>query len=383
MVFASLLDLFLIWILFAFVAIYAGKRSWTLWGPVFYLFVLFTYSDLVEILISNPNLEQLSPILFLHALVIVQFALIKLKVHKALTFLFPLVMMFTMKGNSLLAFVGISYLSFRMIYLQFELIEERVPQPNFWQFVAFCFFPFTFQMGPINPYQNLYNSWKELPTKLVLKADLLRLFAYGFLKFFYLSSVFKTIVSTGFSGSITEVHSFGQLITYVVALFLWIYCNFSGFTNMMVAASGVLGIKVKRNFDYPMYAKNIREFWEKWHISLTDLLREIVFMPLLLILKRKKWFSEPVMMTGLYLIFFLIIGAWHGLTQSFLALGIYHGAGMTIHYFYNRHFPKSLNNVRSTLPYQLMAWAINFLFISLSMVFFQNRLSQILAWIST
>jgi D-alanyl-lipoteichoic acid acyltransferase DltB (MBOAT superfamily) len=100
-----------------------------------------------------------------------------------------------------------------------------------------------------------------------------------------------------------------------------IYADFSGYSDMAIGFSRLLGFNVTKNFDFPFFSQNIAEFWRKWHISLTSWLTEYVFTPLSIAFRD----YDKIGITMAILINFTIIGIWHGANWTYILFGFLHG----------------------------------------------------------
>ncbi len=115
----------------------------------------------------------------------------------------------------------------------------------------------------------------------------------------------------------------------LVAYALQIYYDFAGYSDIAIGASRLFGLRIMENFKRPYMARNISDFWRRWHISLSDWIRDYLFFPLSGICKNKAWliFGVPVIAMGL-------CGLWHGADMRFLIWGIWHGLGLAfLQYF--------------------------------------------------
>ncbi|CAK0777184.1 putative alginate O-acetylase [Gammaproteobacteria bacterium] len=103
---------------------------------------------------------------------------------------------------------------------------------------------------------------------------------------------------------------------------LQIYCDFSGYTDLATGIALLLGFRLPRNFDRPYMAENLREFWRRWHISLSSWIRDYLYVPL-------GGSRHGLVMTCRNLFFVMMVsGLWHGPRLSFMVWGAWHGAGM-------------------------------------------------------
>jgi alginate O-acetyltransferase complex protein AlgI len=186
--------------------------------------------------------------------------------------------------------------------------------------------------------------------------------------------------------SISTADSWMVLFGYSVQ----IYLDFSGYTDMARGVGKLVGIDLPENFIRPYSKRNLIDFWNTWHITLSHWLRDYLFVPL-----GRALFKWPVLRRvplGIasicYLITFTICGVWHGLTPTFLVWGVYHGIGLSGCKIYGnvarRRFSETYFHVMfNTLFGRLIATGGTFLFVSIGWVFFRSEtMAQALDWLS-
>ena len=140
-----------------------------------------------------------------------------------------------------------------------------------------------------------------------------------------------------------------------------IYCDFSGYTDMALGISRLFGIELLQNFHFPYFSKSIKEFWSKWHISLSSWFRDYVYIPLggnkVSYLKR----FRNVMIT------FVLSGFWHGANWTFLVWGCLHGFFTFFHFSYDFKGPKYIRSIVD--GFKILN---TFLIVSLAWIFFRS-----------
>jgi membrane protein involved in D-alanine export len=120
------------------------------------------------------------------------------------------------------------------------------------------------------------------------------------------------------------------LAAYAYAYTFYLYVDFAGYSAFAIGLGRLFGVRVPANFRHPFLAADIRDFWARWHISLSEWFRDHVYMRFVLAATRGKWLSDRHLTSyaGLLLSFGLM-GGWHGLERHYLLYGLYH-AGLLI-----------------------------------------------------
>jgi len=241
------------------------------------------------------------------------------------------VLRFPMHGIPMM--VGISYLAFRSSHLVLQIRNGIVKVPGFWEYAGFCFFVPTLSVGPINPYSNYQRAFENVPFEIPEGRSLLRLMV-GLVKYLFLGSVLQRLTYAGLLQD-DHYHHWIDLPVAAVFYYLYLYCNFTGFCDMAIGAAGLMGIPVAENFDNPLAARNMKDFWNRWHITLSEYMRDVVFSPLSKYLTRVLG-PENVnhAVAGTIIVVFLLIGIWHGVGWNYLMFGAMQALGVvTVHYY--------------------------------------------------
>ncbi len=276
--------------------------------------------------------------------------------------------------------VGISYLAFRCSRLVLEIQNGVVKRPGFWQYVNFSFFLPTMSVGPINTYANFRRGFEVLPWKVPVGRACLRCWV-GFVKYKYLGSVFDQVSYSEFLLN-GHPHSWMALPIVMVFYYLYLYCNFSGFCDMAIGAAALIGIPVLENFHNPFAARNLKDFWNRWHMTLSQWMRDIVFAPLSKFLVRAMGPTRVNHAIALAIfVVFLLIGVWHGVGWNFAAYGVVHGLGVVTNHYYTIGLKKWLGR-DGFKAYNSNAWirgvavVLTFCYCAASLFLFANTVPE-------
>lgn len=215
--------------------------------------------------------------------------------------------------------IGISFYTFQMVGYLADVYKGKIKaEHHFGHYALFVsFFP-NILSGPIERAENMLPQFKE--EKRFDYDDAvygLRLILLGFLK--------KMIFADSMSRYVDNVFNHTQGVSglgFIIAIILFtfqIYCDFSGYSDIAIGVARLLGIRLMDNFKQPYYASSVREFWQRWHISLSTWFRDYVYIPL-----GGNRVSKPRKNLNL-LLTFLTSGLWHGANWTFILWGGIHG----------------------------------------------------------
>ena len=328
-------DYYILSLSFLFVgAIYGKSRA-----MIVYLFAFVVYQYFLVYLAQRIEAKRLKPLVFLS--------------------IFPLVInkIFALTSLHLLAFIGISYMSFKTIQIMLEisddLIKEKISVKDYLQFLLF--FP-TVSAGPIDRSRRFL---KEI-NDVMSRKEYLELAGDGVYRI-VLGLLYKVVLSTYIYQMLLVLSNTGTVvysIKYMYLYTLYLFFDFAGYSLMAVGSSNILGIQTPMNFNKPFLSVDIKDFWTRWHITLSTWLRDFVFSRVLMQAIKKKWFKNRLHnATYAYMVNMLVMGFWHGLSVSYIVYGFYHGilmAGFEVYQkksnFYKRNKNKNW--------YKLLSWFV-------------------------
>ncbi|WP_425236055.1 MBOAT family O-acyltransferase [Ulvibacterium sp.] len=214
--------------------------------------------------------------------------------------------------------VGISFYTFQTLSYSFDIYYRRLkPTTNFVAFTAFVsFFP-QLVAGPIERASNLLHQI-ERPRMFRYKqaADGLKLILWGLFKKLAIADALAPMVDDIFAHYGTYPSS--TLILGVVMFSFQVYGDFSGYSDIAIGTAKLFGIELMSNFRFPHFSRNVAEYWQRWHVSLSTWFRHYVYIPLggSRVSKRRAVFNIAVV--------FLVSGLWHGANWTFVFWGGFH-----------------------------------------------------------
>lgn len=228
-------------------------------------------------------------------------------------------------------FLGISYVTLRALDIIICTQDRLIAALPLGQFFTYLFFFATISSGPIDRYRRFTGDWARQRTRAELLEDLdgatHRLFR-GFLYKFILAALIDQYWLRPAAG---RADLLGTL-SYMYAYSFYLFFDFAGYTAFAVAVSYVFGIRTPENFNRPFLAHNIRDFWNRWNITLSWWLRDHIYMRFVMAAMKGQWFASKYVASYLGLILaFGLMGVWHGAALHFVLYGLYHGVLLASH----------------------------------------------------
>lgn len=254
--------------------------------------------------------------------------------------------------------LGISFFTFQQISWLVDAYKDEADDPGLTDYLIYILYFPKLLMGPITPPAEFFSQLNDPKRKRVNWDNIacgLKIFSFGLFKKMVLADTFSRAADWGF-------YNFDQATSmdfFLVMLFYTfeIYFDFSGYSDMAVGSSLMLNITLPMNFDSPYKALSIRDFWKRWHMSLTGFLTKYIYIPLG---GSKKGRMRTCVNT---MIVFVVSGIWHGASWTFILWGILHGALSVAERFFEKSRKKCMETVR---------WGATFLLVNLLWLLFRS-----------
>lgn len=216
--------------------------------------------------------------------------------------------------------IGVSFFTFKLISYVIEIHREKVqPSDSFLEFATYiAFFP-TIMSGPIDrPGKFLPQLRKCHEFDYNLTIDGCQQILWGIFTKMVIADNLAPITTDAWA--IYPEKSSWELIYALLLSPIQVYADFDGYSNMAIGVGKILGFSITKNFDHPILARNVSEYWRRWHISLTGWITDYVFMPLNVAFRNLGKFGLLLAIS----INLVVIGMWHGANWTYALFGIYH-----------------------------------------------------------
>ena len=267
---------------------------------------------------------------------------------------------------SLLLPVGLSYYSFHSVSYVVSVQRKELAKASFSELMLYLsFFP-SIIAGPINRASHFMPQIQD-PQRILLEPKrALFLITLAMLKLFLFSAwLAENWVDPVFSDP--SGHSAGQNLLAVYGYAWTIYFNFSGYTDLVTGIALFLGFRLPVNFNAPYLAADLKEFWARWHISLSTFIRDYIYIPFGG--GRKGWARMQLNV----LLAMVISGLWHGAAVTFVIWGALHGLGVVVLNVWQRIVPDSQQHTpQFAWLYRQIMRLLCFNFVCLAWVFFRS-----------
>ncbi len=268
-----------------------------------------------------------------------------------------------------LSLVGFSYVALRLYDVARVVQDRRRPAPDFWGLINYLLPFHMLAAGPIQSYDE-FASQPAVPPPLDAEGSL-RAFeriAGGLFKKFVIANAVERLFLTGFRAG-------GPYVLFEMQwYYIWVYLDFSAYSDIAVGIGRLLGVATPENFNRPYLARNIIDFWDRWHISLSQFIRRNLFFPIQVALVRATEGGRPLLAGCVaFLVSFLLCGLWHGIETRWFLWGAFHASGLILCNVYKHLLTKRLGRkgVKAYLENRwihALAWFVTFQFYGVSLL---------------
>ncbi len=265
--------------------------------------------------------------------------------------------------------LGISYITFKYISYLTDIQWGLFKKGNFLDLLCYGSLFTIFAAGPIERFDRMKPQFES--DKIVFKLN-------------YVEVAFERIIFGLFQKQILADRlaeytlqfwyypTTYTLVSQIIVLFgyaLQMYLDFSGYSSIAIGSSRLFGLTIMENFNNPYLASNISQFWRRWHISLSEWIRDYIFFPLYQYKSYSFWLFVCVPIIAMAL-----CGLWHGASWNYVLWGIWHGVGIAIYHYWNKYKKKhkKFELALNTPIISRTAILVTFFYVSLGGIIFRT-----------
>jgi alginate O-acetyltransferase complex protein AlgI len=288
--------------------------------------------------------------------------------------------------------IGLSYIFFRVLHLLIETGEGSEKRHiGFDAYLLYTLNFTTFVSGPIQRYDEFADDqFAEEPPPL--NAAIVGLQLERIVRGFFKVNVLAMLLQAYHTDALFQVMQQGMPLTLkcyaalrLLLLYpLFLYCNFSGYIDVVIAIARLMRIRLPENFDRPFSASSVLDFWSRWHMTLSNWLKAYVYNPLLITLMRRipSPAAEPFLGVICFFITFFLIGVWHGRTSEFVFFGLLTGAGISVNKLWQIFLTKSMGRkgykaLAQNVIYRAFGRGLNYCWYGFTILWFWGEWKQI------
>lgn len=262
--------------------------------------------------------------------------------------------------------LGLSYITFQAIGYLVEIKRgNQAAEKNLAHFSTFLLFFPKIVAGPVERAHNFLPQIKQQRAFIYENVSTgLKLVLWGIFKKLVVADRLSIYVNSVLGN--TEHHAGINLLIAVILYVFQMYADFSGYTDMALGFAKMLGYDLLQNFNRPLFAKSVTEFWRKWHISLSTWFSDYFYNPIAI--AKRDWGNWSVVYA--FFTTFIVLGFWHGANWTFIVFGALQGLILTIEFFTR----KARKNIRKKIPDLLNTIAgiiFTVAYFTLSLIFFR------------
>ena len=264
-----------------------------------------------------------------------------------------------------LVFVGLSYVTFRALDVLIGIQDGAIKHIDPLRYFAFLLFFPVISSGPIDRYRRFSEDWERQRSRSEVLTDIdggiHRIFT-GFLYKFILAA----LIQQHWMDPVAQQAGILPVASYMYAYTLYLFFDFAGYSAFAVGFSYLLGVRTPENFHRPFIARDIRDFWNRWHMSLSFWFRDHIYNRFIFSALKGHWFHSPQVASSVgYLLTMGLMGLWHGTALHFLAYGLYHGILLAVTSTLDRRYKEN-----RLLNSQMWSWRLASVFITFHLVAF-------------
>jgi alginate O-acetyltransferase complex protein AlgI len=225
--------------------------------------------------------------------------------------------------------IGISYFTFKLIHFLVDLGRRGGHPGSGGEFLAYLFLFPAFTAGPIERFDHFVANRAVRASRSGWVSGLTRI-AVGLIKKFAVVELVLRSHAEGVDPAVMAANpdaGAAAVWLYLITWYAYVYLDFSAYTDLAIGGARLFGIELMENFNWPIFAPNIGNFWKRWHMTLAGWCQSYVYLPMI------GWTRNPYVAVFAT---FTVIGVWHGASVNWVLWGLYHGAGVATYLTWSR-----------------------------------------------
>jgi alginate O-acetyltransferase complex protein AlgI len=287
--------------------------------------------------------------------------------------------------------LGLSYILFRVLHLLIEAGDSgEAGSIGLGAYLLYTLNFTTFISGPFQRYDEFARD-QFAATPIPLGPRIVGLQLERIVRGFFKVNVLAMLLNIVRLDALARMpHPLSPLIRFFAAFCLvaiypfFLYANFSGYIDIVIALARLMRVRLPENFDRPFSASSVLDFWNRWHITLSNWLKTYVFNPLLVALMRRipSPAVQPFLAVFCFFVAFFLIGLWHGRTSEFIVFGVLTGGGVSINKLWQLGLAramgrKSYRDLAKNPIYSALGRGLNFTWFAFTLFWFWSDWKQI------
>ena len=258
--------------------------------------------------------------------------------------------------------LALSFVTFQTIAYLVDCYDGNIIKHNLRKYSLFIIFFPQLIAGPIVRYNSMISQFEDKKNSSIIYKNIcigLIVIAIGIIK--------KVLIADNLSILVDQGHNINEQLSFIESWLIstsftfQLYFDFSGYIDMATGIALLFNINLPQNFDSPFKATSIINFWQRWHITLTNFLTNYIYNPLLRSFRKLTFYKS---MLGTFIVF-IIAGLWHGPSWLFIIFGGLHGVGIIVNQIFKKFFVFKINKI--------IAQIFTFLYINFTFIFFRSE----------
>jgi len=277
---------------------------------------------------------------------------------------------------SVFAFIGISYMTFKVVQIMIEIYDKVIIEISAFEYFSFLLFFPSILSGPIDRSRRYSKDLERIRPR----GGYMEMAATGVYKMLT-GVLYKFVLGAG----VYQIMSFFGLkaglaadLIYMYSYGMYLFFDFAGYSRMAIGAAYIFGVEMPENFNAPFKSKDIKDFWDRWHITLSHWFRDYLFSRLMMSWMKNKTFNNRLAMSTCgFMINMTVMGLWHGFDFYYILYGVYHGLLLSLTEIYQKK-SKFYRRHKKDRSFIIVSTFITFNLVMFGLFIFSGRFTALL-----